>query len=104
MTLVYSAGLRVSEAIGLRVSDILSDQGQIRVRGGKGKKDRYTTLAYKTISILREYYRVYKTALKKLSYRGERSTPSGMLREERREKPKTKFRNSCQNLSKVPKS
>ncbi|MFH1632654.1 MAG: hypothetical protein ABIG63_01390 [Chloroflexota bacterium] len=44
----------------LRVSDILSDQGQIRVRGGKGKKDRYTTLADKSIPILREYYRVHQ--------------------------------------------
>jgi integrase/recombinase XerD len=60
LTVIYSAGLRVSEATRLRVSDILSDRGQIRVAGGKGKKDRYTILADKTLQLLREYHRVYR--------------------------------------------
>jgi integrase/recombinase XerD len=60
LTVIYSAGLRVSEATQLRVSDILSDRGQIRIARGKGKKDRYTILADKTLHLLREYYRVYR--------------------------------------------
>jgi integrase/recombinase XerD len=60
LTVIYSAGLRVGEAIRLRPEDILSDRGQIRVRGGKGKKDRYTVLAEKTLHLLREYYRAYR--------------------------------------------
>lgn len=57
LTLIYSAGLRVGEAIRLKASDILSDRGQIRVRGGKGKKDRYTVLADQALDVLRRYYR-----------------------------------------------
>jgi integrase/recombinase XerD len=60
LTVIYSAGLRVSEAIRLKPGDILSDRGQVRVRGGKGKKDRYTVLAEKTLQLLREYYRAYR--------------------------------------------
>ena len=60
LAVIYSAGLRVSEAIQLKVDDILSERRQIRVRGGKAKKDRYTILADKTLSLLRIYYRVYR--------------------------------------------
>ena len=60
LTVVYSAGLRVSEAIRLKTRDILSDRGQIRVKGGKGKKDRYTILADKALHLLREYYQAYQ--------------------------------------------
>ncbi len=50
----YSAGLRVSEVIQLKVSDIDSCNMQIFIRSGKGDKDRYTLL------YLREYFKVYK--------------------------------------------
>jgi site-specific recombinase XerD len=57
ISLAYSAGLRVGEVIRLKVTDILSDRGQIRIRNGKGDKDRYTLLADQTLKTLREYYR-----------------------------------------------
>jgi integrase/recombinase XerD len=60
LAVIYSAGLRASEAIGLRVDDIRSERNQIRIRGGKGKKDRYTILADRTLSLLRTYYRAYR--------------------------------------------
>lgn len=41
---LYSGGLRVSEAARLRVEDIESERGQIRIRQGKGRKDRYVML------------------------------------------------------------
>jgi len=37
----YSAGLRVSEVVALKISDIDSGRMQIRVARAKGKKDRY---------------------------------------------------------------
>ncbi len=58
--LVYSAGLRVSELINLRVVDIDSKRKLIIIRGGKGKKDRNTLLSEKTLLFLREYYKLYK--------------------------------------------
>lgn len=52
---IYSAGLRISELINLRIRDIDSKRMQIRVEQGKGKKDRYTLLSQKTLEILRLY-------------------------------------------------
>ena len=45
LTLAYSAGLRVGEVVRLRVGDIDMERRMIRVRQGKGRKDRYTLLA-----------------------------------------------------------
>lgn len=42
VSLAYGAGLRVSEVVGLKVQDLLIDQGLICVRGGKGGRDRIT--------------------------------------------------------------
>jgi site-specific recombinase XerD len=57
---IYSAGLRVSEFINLKIKDIDSNRMQIRVEQGKGKKDRYTLLGKKTLEILRKYVAEYK--------------------------------------------
>ena len=57
---IYSAGLRVSEVLELKMSDIQSDRMLILVRNSKGNKDRTTLLGKKTLSILREYYLEYK--------------------------------------------
>ena len=52
---IYSAGLRISELINLKIKDIDSKRMQIRVEQAKGKKDRYTILSTRTLMILREY-------------------------------------------------
>lgn len=52
--LLCSGGLRVSEGVRLRWSDLDPERGLIRVRGGKGRKDRYTLLsdlAYRAASV-----------------------------------------------------
>ena len=54
---IYAAGLRVSEAANLRVNDIDSKRMQIRIRQGKGKKDRYTILSEVNLSLLRTYWK-----------------------------------------------
>lgn len=53
----YSTGVRVSELVSLRISDIDSDRMVIRVEQGKGKKDRYTILTPTLLKHLREYYK-----------------------------------------------
>jgi site-specific recombinase XerD len=58
--LLYSCGLRLSECIDLKPIHIESDRMKVRVEQGKGNKDRYTILPHRTLSTLREYYRVYK--------------------------------------------
>lgn len=56
----YSAGLRVSEAARLRVSDIDSKNMQIAVRQGKGRKDRYSMLSQANLLLLRQYWKLYR--------------------------------------------
>ena len=56
----YAAGLRVSELVALRVEDIDSRRMVIRVRQGKGNKDRYVMLSPKLLDELRAYWKVAK--------------------------------------------
>jgi len=57
---IYSAGLRLSEVVHLKVSDLDSQRMTIRVEQGKGRKDRYTLLARRTLDILRDYWQEYR--------------------------------------------
>jgi site-specific recombinase XerD len=60
ITTIYSAGLRISEALHLKIHDIDSENMRIWVRGGKGKKDRISILSKHLLDLLRQYYRAYK--------------------------------------------
>jgi len=55
----YGAGLRVSEVVALRPTDLDVERGVIRVEQGKGKKDRYTVLAERLVREVGQYYAVY---------------------------------------------
>ncbi|WP_051147957.1 site-specific integrase [Desulfotignum balticum] len=59
---VYSAGLRISEAVKLKPIHIESDPSRmmIRIEQGKGKKDRYTVLSKYLLDELRLYWQEYK--------------------------------------------
>jgi integrase/recombinase XerD len=58
--LIYAAGLRRSELIGLKVNDVDSKRMVINILGGKGKKDRITLLSEKVLNLLRTYFKEYK--------------------------------------------
>ena len=54
----YSAGLRVSEVINLRIQDIDRERKQMFVYCSKGKKDRYVALSPLLLDVLENYYRM----------------------------------------------
>ena len=53
----YGAGLRISEAVSLKIADIDSKRKLIRVEQGKGGKDRYAMLSPRLLAVLRAYWR-----------------------------------------------
>jgi site-specific recombinase XerD len=60
LMITYSAGLRISETAHLKVTDIDSKRMMVRVRQGKGGKDRYTILSTTALECLRQYWRAYR--------------------------------------------
>lgn len=60
LSLIYACGLRRSELINLKATDIDSKRGVLIVRQAKGKKDRITPISEKIIEMLREYYTAYR--------------------------------------------
>ncbi|MFO7525509.1 MAG: integron integrase [Ignavibacteriaceae bacterium] len=69
VSLLYGSGLRLSEALRLRIKDIDFDYKQIIVRDGKGEKDRHTVLPNSITTDLKNHlnkvYKLHKEDLKK---------------------------------------
>lgn len=59
----YAGGLRVSEIVGLKLTDIDSKRMMIHIHGAKGKKDRMVPLSVRFLVTMRSYYIQYKPAV-----------------------------------------
>jgi len=59
---IYSAGLRISELVGLNIEDMDENEGVLRIRG-KGRKERLALLGSKAVDALRHYRRKRDAAL-----------------------------------------
>jgi len=57
---MYSCGLRLSELLDLKLTDVHSDRAVVAVKGGKGRRDRTTLLSSTTLQLLRKYFQAYK--------------------------------------------
>lgn len=57
LTIIYACGLRISEAVHLTVGDIDGKRHLLRVKNGKGGKDRYVHLTDRPLELLRDYCR-----------------------------------------------
>jgi integrase len=81
LMLCYGAGLRISEAVAVKVSDIDSQRKLVRIEQGKGKKDRYVMLSPRMLAVLRAYYRAARPRKEYLfpSWRAERHMTSSAL-------------------------
>lgn len=58
--LIFSAGLRLGEAIKIRKDDLHFDRNRIYIKSAKGKTDRYSILTQKMKTQLQEYIKTYK--------------------------------------------
>lgn len=59
--MLYSTGLRVSEVVRVRIEDLDGDRGLLRVRSGKGSKDRYTLLSDRCLAAVNDHLRYRST-------------------------------------------
>ena len=59
LTMIYSSGLRISELLNLRLSDINTERRQIFIRSGKGRKDRVVIFAESFMPMFRNYLATY---------------------------------------------
>lgn len=63
LSMIYSCGLRRSELLNLKPSDIDSKRNIVLLKNAKGKKDRIAPLSPKILSLLRIYYKDYKPTI-----------------------------------------
>ena len=71
--LIYSAGLRCGELLNLQAGDVELERGQIRIRAGKGGKDRVTLLSKRAVALLKQYLEHYQP--KKYLFEGQWGGP-----------------------------
>ena len=60
LALIYSCGLRISELTNLKLVDFHLERKQLIIKNGKGRKDRYVSLADSFLPLLSNYYYSYK--------------------------------------------
>jgi integrase/recombinase XerD len=63
LKLIYCCGLRLSECLKLTIHDIIGSENKLRIRAGKGNKDRTIPLPESMLKELRDYYRFHKHPL-----------------------------------------
>jgi site-specific recombinase XerD len=60
LIVIYGAGLRIGEALRLRIEDVRSQENLLYIRQSKGAKDRRVPLSVMMLRILREYFKAYR--------------------------------------------
>jgi integrase/recombinase XerD len=71
LSMIYACGLRCGELLSLKPEHIDSRRNVLIIKQAKGRKDRIAPLGHKTISMLREYYEVYRP--KKYLFEGQQA-------------------------------
>lgn len=60
IALIYSTGMRISEPINLRLTDVHSKESAAHIRGAKGHKDRIVPIPANVMELLIAYFRMYR--------------------------------------------
>jgi tyrosine recombinase XerC len=71
LELLYASGLRACEVVRLDVSDVFLEEGEIRVRQGKGRKERVALMGRTAVEALQDYLSRGRPALAARARRGE---------------------------------
>lgn len=59
LMIIYSCGLRVGEAVNLKFEDVDFDRHMLKIRSGKGRKDRYTIISNAALASLKVYMKPF---------------------------------------------
>ncbi len=60
LSMIYACGLRRSELLNMKIVDVDSKRNVVVIRHGKGDKDRIVPLSGKILTMLREYFKLYR--------------------------------------------
>ncbi len=60
LSLIYAAGLRLSESVNIRLADLYPEQGLIRIKASKGRQERYVSAPLATFALLQQYLNQFK--------------------------------------------
>jgi len=71
LSIIYSCGLRIGEALNLKLKDLDKNRKLIRIEQAKGKKDRYVPYSDKLRVLLREYYEKWEPRPKEYLFEGQ---------------------------------
>jgi integrase len=63
LKLIYCCGLRLSECLNLTIHDIIGSENKLRIRAGKGGKDRVVPLPQEMLEDLRKYWSFHRHPL-----------------------------------------
>src|SRR4051812_28620241 len=66
LSAAYGAGLRVSEVVALKVSDVDSRRMLLRIEQGKGRRDRFAMLSPQLLELLRDWWRIARPCMGRL--------------------------------------
>lgn len=80
ISLIYSAGLRISELLNLEIKDIVSKRKVIKISQSKGNKDRYVSLSEKVLLMLKDYYKKYHPKVWLFGGSGEKQYSTSSVR------------------------
>lgn len=71
LSMIYSCGMRIGEALNLKLKDLDKNRKLIRIEQAKGKKDRYVPYSDKLRVLLREYYEKWEPKPKEYLFEGQ---------------------------------